>query len=77
NIICAIRKTVGSAAVAYRASEGPAATDCRFQRTSVGIEGSCGLLFQELPIFTVARVQGVATASGATTRCQSRYGAVP
>jgi hypothetical protein len=61
SIQCALQSVTDSAAAAQAAGHtGP--STCRFQRTSVGMEGSCGMLFMELPIFTVAHV--VAVTSG-------------
>lgn len=61
SIICALQSVLDSAAAEQRDGNGQTQSDCRFQRTSAGIEGSCGLFFQELPIFTVSRTPAVAT----------------
>src|SRR4051794_20859160 len=47
SIHCALQGVLDSAAAAQGAGHTGPAT-CRFQRTSVGVEGSCGLLFLEL-----------------------------
>jgi len=61
SLICALQVTIAAAAAEQRTGRGPEPSDCRFQRTSVGIEGSCGPLFDKLPLFAISRVPGVAT----------------
>ena len=40
--------------------------DCRFHATTTGREGTCGLLFAELPIFTIARAKAVTSGTWRT-----------
>jgi len=61
SITCALQKVLDSAAAEQRTGRSDAPSDCRLRRTSEGLEGSCGLLFQELPIFTLSRAAAVAT----------------
>jgi len=58
SLICALQKAVDDVSTAQ-----PASSDCRFHATANGEEGSCGPLFQEVPIFTLARVPSVTTGS--------------
>jgi len=59
SITCALQKAVDDA-VSAEASP-TAAADCVFHSTGAGQEGSCGDLFDELPILTVSRVSAVTT----------------
>jgi len=59
SIMCALQKAVDDA-VAAEASP-TAVTDCVFHSAGAGQEGSCGDLFDELPILTVSRVPAVTT----------------
>ena len=61
SLICALQKVLDSAAAEQRAGRSDAPSDCRLRRTNDGLEGSCGLLFEELPIFTLSRTGAVAT----------------
>lgn len=59
SIRCALQRAVDDG-VAAEAS--PAAmSDCVLHATGTGVEGSCGDLFDELPILTVSRVAAVTT----------------
>lgn len=61
SILCALQTTIDLAAAAHGQGRTGKEADCRFPRIADSAEGSCGLLFEELPIFTVHRVQAVAT----------------
>ncbi|MEP6619738.1 MAG: hypothetical protein ABJE47_10490 [bacterium] len=63
SIICALQLAAEGASGARRAGNVLAPSDCSFQRTSQGVEGSCGPLFDEFPIFTVARAPTVTTGA--------------
>src|SRR5579864_6913850 len=56
SLMCALQKAADDAGVNQ-----PEASDCRFHVTKDGQEGSCGILFDENPIFTLARVPGITT----------------
>ena len=56
SLMCALQQAAHDAGVNQ-----PEHSDCRFQVTKDGQEGSCGVLFDENPIFTLARVAGITT----------------
>jgi hypothetical protein len=56
SLICALQKATDDAG-----PKQPERSDCRFHATKDGQEGSCGHLFDEDPIFTLARVPAVTT----------------
>ena len=63
---CALQQAADEAA-----PNQPTISDCRFHPTSTGWEGSCGPLFEEASIFSVARAAAVTTGvwrKGATPR---------
>ena len=45
----------------HQGSNQPEHSECRFHATKEGQEGSCGVLFDENPIFTLVRVPGITT----------------
>lgn len=65
SIRCALQKAVQESAAVRRDHAGsrtnqpPARVDCRFHDSSGGEEGSCGPLFDEVPIFTISRVEAI------------------
>jgi hypothetical protein len=67
SISCALQEAVEEAAGLRRAGNRPtggigqpsARSDCRLQAAAKGQEGSCGPLFDEVPIFTISRVKAV------------------
>src|SRR5579862_1344363 len=67
SIQCALQKAVEESAGVWRDHAGarinPLSTraECRFHPAGNGEEGSCGPLFDEVPIFTIARVPAIAT----------------
>jgi len=61
SIVCALQNVLDSAAAEQRSGRRDAPSDCRLRRTVDGLEGSCGLLFEELPIFTLSRTDSVVT----------------
>jgi hypothetical protein len=58
SLICALQKAVDDVS-----TNQPGRSDCRFHATGNGEAGSCGILFHEVPIFTLARVPAVTTGS--------------
>lgn len=56
SMMCALLQAIDDAGVNQ-----PEHSDCRFHITKDGQEGSCGVLFDENPIFTLVRVPGVTT----------------
>jgi hypothetical protein len=56
SLMCALQQSADDAG-----SNQPEHSDCRFHATKDGQEGSCGVLFDENPIFTLARVPGIST----------------
>jgi len=73
SIICAIGRANEEAAGIYRDESGhrvatkqSPAVDCRFNAVPSGREGSCGTLFDELPIFTISRVNAITSGTWRT-----------
>jgi hypothetical protein len=56
SLMCALQRAADDAGVNQ-----PEHSDCRFHITKDGQEGSCGVLFDENPIFTLRRVPGITT----------------
>ena len=56
SLMCALQQAVDDAGASQ-----PEHSDCRFHATKDGQEGSCGVLFDENPIFTLSRVPGITT----------------
>lgn len=56
SLICALQKATDEAGINQ-----PERSACRFHATKNGQEGSCGTLFDEDPIFTLARVPAITT----------------
>jgi hypothetical protein len=56
SLMCALQKAADDAG-----TNQPERSDCRFHATKDGQEGSCGVLFAENPIFTLARVPAITT----------------
>jgi hypothetical protein len=69
SLLCALQIAVEEAAGVNRApspsgAAAPSAfTDCRFHAADGGQEGTCGSLFDEVPIFTISPVPGITTGS--------------
>ena len=69
SITCAIGKAVDEAAGVFGDRPTPATpnpapqTECVFHASGSTREGSCGELFDELPIFTIAQAKGVTTGA--------------
>lgn len=65
SITCALQKAVEESAGVWRDHPGAAATpavsDCRFHGAGDIREGSCGPLFEEVPIITLSRVSSIKT----------------
>ena len=65
SIPCALQGAVEESAGVQRDHAGtnqpPAASDCRFHAAGDGQEGSCGPLFDEVPVFTISRVKAITT----------------
>jgi hypothetical protein len=63
SITCALQKAVEESAGVRRDRAGadttPALSDCRFHVAGDDQEGSCGPLFEEVPIFTLSRVNSI------------------
>src|SRR4029077_10643216 len=65
SISCALQKAIEESAGGWRGVKGtrtnapPTRADCRFQLAGDGQEGSCGPLFDEVPIFTVSRIKAI------------------
>jgi hypothetical protein len=74
SIICALQAgrdesaaaTAGPGRAAPGASQPLARADCRLHAAGAGREGTCGLLFAELPIFTIARAKAIASGTWRT-----------
>jgi hypothetical protein len=70
SIRCALQRAVEEAAGIHR-DRGPRVagtaqsppTDCAFHPASTGWEGSCGSLWDEVPVFSIAPVPGVTTGA--------------
>jgi hypothetical protein len=66
---CALQVAVEEAAGVHRAASPPAAaaasafTDCRFHAAGDGQEGTCGSLFDEVPVFTISPAKGITTGT--------------
>ncbi|HEY2382979.1 MAG TPA: hypothetical protein VGK48_17520 [Terriglobia bacterium] len=56
SLMCALQQAADDAG-----ANQPEHSDCRFHATKDGQEGSCGILFDENPIFTLRRVPGIVT----------------
>ena len=56
SLMCALQKAADDVG-----KKQPVRSDCRFHATKDGQEGSCGVLFDENPIFTLARVATITT----------------
>jgi len=69
SLMCALQISVEEAAGVNRAASPPGAAapsvfaDCRFHAAPGGQEGTCGSLFDEVPIFTISPVQSIATGT--------------
>lgn len=61
SLLCALQQAADNAG-----RNQPERSDCRFHADTSGQEGSCGVLFDENPIFTIARVPAI--RSGAWRR---------
>jgi hypothetical protein len=66
SLVCALETAVDDAAGVNQAPSPSGAapspfTDCRFHASEGGQEGTCGLLFDEVPIFTISPAKSVAT----------------
>ena len=67
SISCALQKAVEESAGIRRDSAGrrihqePALSDCRFRPAGSDLQGSCGVLFDELPVFRIGRTKDVKT----------------
>jgi hypothetical protein len=68
SIRCALQRAVDEGAgvdrtpsAAAAATASPARADCSFHAAEGGQEGSCGPLFDEVPVFTVSHVSAVTT----------------
>jgi hypothetical protein len=65
SIRCALEKSVEESAgirrdaAGARISQPTPLADCRFHAASGGQEGSCGPLFDEIPVFTIARAKAI------------------
>lgn len=74
SIICALQEARDQSAAATAApgraapgaSQPLARADCRFHAAGAGREGTCGLLFAELPIFTIARAKAIVSGTWRT-----------
>ncbi|HEY3883645.1 MAG TPA: hypothetical protein VGL62_00460 [Vicinamibacterales bacterium] len=66
-ISCALERTVEESAGIWRDPSGkrlqqtPALSDCRFDAAGDGLQGSCGALFDEVPVFTISRAKATTT----------------
>jgi len=58
SLICALQKAIDDAS-----TDQPERSDCRFHAIRNGQEGSCGTIFHDNPIFTLARVPAVTTGA--------------
>jgi hypothetical protein len=65
SVRCALEKAVEESAAVRRdhmesrTNQPPAQADCRFHTAGGSQEGSCGVLFDEVPIFTISRVEAI------------------
>jgi hypothetical protein len=75
SLICAMERAKEEAAGIFRDESGHRAgvkqttalpADCRFHAAPEGREGSCGVLFDELPIFTISRVKAITSGTWRT-----------
>ena len=68
-IACALEKAVDESAGIYSGRARPATpnpapkTACMFRASGNGLEGTCGELFDEMPIFTLAKANAVTTGA--------------
>ncbi|MGH9409243.1 MAG: hypothetical protein ACRD1V_07295, partial [Vicinamibacterales bacterium] len=64
---CALEKSIEESAGIRRGSDGkrihqtPSLADCRLDPDGAGRQGTCGVLFDELPVFTLSRAKAVIT----------------
>ena len=56
SLLCALQQAADE-----EGANQPEHSDCRFHATKEGQEGSCGVLFEENPIFTLVRAPGITT----------------
>jgi hypothetical protein len=69
SLLCALQTAVEDAAGVVRTPTPPTAaassafTDCRFHADGGGQEGSCGSLFDEVPILTISPAKAITTGS--------------
>ncbi|HEX5184908.1 MAG TPA: hypothetical protein VFW19_17350 [Allosphingosinicella sp.] len=56
SFICALQKAIDEAATTR-----PDRSDCRFHAIKDGLEGSCNTVFDDVPVFTLARAPAVTT----------------
>jgi hypothetical protein len=56
SLLCALQQAADD-----RGTNQPEHSECRFRLTKEGQEGSCGVLFDENPIFTLVRAPGIGT----------------
>jgi hypothetical protein len=56
SLLCALKQAADD-----QGTNQPEHSECRFRATKEGHEGSCGVLFDENPIFTLVRVPGITT----------------
>jgi hypothetical protein len=76
SILCALQEAVdGRAAMtapprraAVDATQPPSRVECRFHAAGDGREGTCGLLWEELPIFTISRAKAITSGTWRTDR---------
>jgi hypothetical protein len=75
SIVCALNRAVEEAAGIYRDRSGASISteqsqapfsDCRLHPASDGREGSCGTLFDEVPVFTISRVKAITSGTWRT-----------
>lgn len=73
-ILCALQRAADEAAgihhdpghAAAASTQSPLRSDCRFHLSKEGREGSCGPLFDEVPIFTIAAVKTITSGTWRT-----------
>lgn len=75
SITCALNRAVEEAAGIYRDQRGVRISrtqsqapfsDCRLHAASDGREGSCGTLFDEVPVFTISRAKAITSGTWRT-----------